>query len=424
MEWSIYNHLYYSKKAGAYLLYSSLSNMLVELDEDGYNDILEIRKNPDEADIKKSQYDFLLDGRFVVRSNENEMNKLMLTMLTQRFNPRTLSLTIAPTRFCNFGCPYCYEKDKRNKKMNKKVQEGILDFVKKYKMVNFLNVVWYGGEPTMATDAVKFLSVELQKLVEHYSAFMVTNGYYLDRIIDTIDELKISGLQITLDGTKETHDQTRSLTNGKGSFDKILTNIDTLLSKHKVNVSIRMNISTTNSGQYAPLFRLLRERYGKKVHLYPAFVYDYGGGCQADTCYDDSYKKAVFLKNLYEEEGLYTRDLYPFRMSKGCMSQQQNSFLIGPEGELYKCWHHLGIKEKEVGSIFADKIITNYGLLSDMMVKGDVLYDNQCKSCVLFPSCNGGCSDNKKNSGEYECIPAKEMLEDFLDIRHFVRERK
>lgn len=164
--------------------------MLIELDKDGYNQILEIKKNPDKISNKEKQYDFLYNGRFIVQSNENEINKLILTALTQRFNHKSLSLTIAPTLFCNFCCPYCYEKDKKNKKMPKKVQEGILHFVKKYDTIKFLNVVWYGGEPTMAIDVIKFLSVELQKIVENYNAFMITNGFCLDRIIDTIKDLK------------------------------------------------------------------------------------------------------------------------------------------------------------------------------------------------------------------------------------------
>jgi len=78
MEWSIYNHLYYSGKRKIYLLYSSLSNMLIELDENGYKKILEIKRNPNYIDIKGSQYDFLIDGRFIVQSNENEINKIIL----------------------------------------------------------------------------------------------------------------------------------------------------------------------------------------------------------------------------------------------------------------------------------------------------------------------------------------------------------
>jgi len=421
MEWSIYSHLYYSKKAESYLLYSSLSNMIVELDNDGYNEIVKIKEDPNCIDIKNERYKFLFDSRFIVQSNEIETNKLMLTALSSRFNTKSLSLTIAPTRACNFSCPYCYEEDRANKKMSKEVQDGILDFVKKYDSAKSLHVTWYGGEPTVAIDVIKYLSGELEKHFVNYSAFMVTNGFLLDKIIDDIELLKIKRLQITLDGTKETHDQTRHLINGNGTFDKILSNIDNLLSKcNNVKISIRMNISKNNSNQFVSLNRMLQKRYGNKVNLYPAFVHDYNGSCQAGTCYDNGYTKALFLKKIFDDDAIYTKDLFPTRAAKGCMSQNLNAFLIGPEGELYKCWHHLGVKEKEVGSIFEPQIITNYGLLSNAMIKGDPLLDNKCKSCVLFPSCFGGCVDNKNGNDDF-CIPAKSMLEDFIDTRYTVK---
>lgn len=40
------------------------------------------------------------------------------------------------------------------------------------------------------------------------------------------------------------------------------------------------------------------------------------------TCYDDGLEKARFLKKLFDEEGVYTKDIYPFRTNKGCMSQK------------------------------------------------------------------------------------------------------
>ena len=102
---------------------------------------------------------------------------------------------------------------------------------------------------------------------------MITNGYNIDKIVDFVDELKIGGMQITLDGTKKSHDSTRYLVNGKGSFDKILSNIDLLLSvSNKVNITVRMNVLQENSKEYEPLYRLLRLKYNKRVNLYPAFV--------------------------------------------------------------------------------------------------------------------------------------------------------
>lgn len=425
MEWSIYNHLYYSKKANCYLLYSSLSNMLISLDKEDYQTILKIKDNPDCIDPSDVQFKFLFDSCFIVDSNEKEINKLMLSTLMKRFNPASLSLTIAPTRFCNFNCSYCYEENRPNKKMSQEVQKGIVNFVKnKYCTIDTLGIVWYGGEPLLEINIIKSLSLELQKLAKNYSAFLVTNGFHLDRLIDSIEELKITGLQITLDGTKDTHNQTRCLKNGKGTFDKILSNIDALLAKqHNMNISIRMNMSKNNSDQYVPLLHTLQERFGRKVHLYPAFVRDYGGGCVSGSCYEDSINKAKLLKSLFDKHGVYTKDIYPRRTSKGCMCQQMNAFLVGTEGELYKCWHHLGIDEKIVGSIFDPNTITNFPLLSDLMIKGDVMLDNKCRSCVIFPSCYGGCMDDKGRNKDY-CIPAKSMLEDFIDIYYTVKTKK
>jgi uncharacterized protein len=310
MEWSIYNHLYYSKKIKSYLLYSSLSNILIELNKKDYDTILQIKTDPELIDLKDEQNNLLIDGRFLVESNINEINKLVLSTLTKRFNRSLLSLTIAPTRACNFNCPYCYEKDRANKRMSQRVQKEIINFVKKYNEVDSLSVVWYGGEPSLETNIIKNLSIELKKLVKNYNAYMITNGFCLDKLIDSIEKLYVNGLQITLDGTKETHNQTRHLKNGDGTFDKILSNIDALLARyHNLNIAIRMNINKANSDQYVPLHYFLRERFGRKVHLYPAFVRDYGGGCISGSCYEDSKKKAAFLKKSTKSQG-YIQKIY------------------------------------------------------------------------------------------------------------------
>lgn len=420
MDWSTYNYLYYSKVANAYLLYNSLSNMIVKLDAYAYDAILKIKANPNDIDEIKSEFKFLFDGRFIVQSNETEVNKQKLTSLRKRFDTNALSLTIAPTRMCNFNCPYCYENERINKKMSKTAQNDIIEFVKSHKSIESLNVIWYGGEPTLEYDTINFLSAECQKIVKNYSAFIVTNGYLLDKLIDNVEKLKISGMQITLDGTRETHNKTRCLKNGNDTFDKIINNIDSIVMRQlNIKISIRMNISKTNSDEYLNLHNFLRERYSGKVNLYPAFVCDYGTDCHNNLCYNDNVEKSTFIKNLFLEKGVYTNDLYPFRINKGCMMHQMNAYVIGPDGELYKCWHHLGVSDKIVGNITSTPIITNGGLLADLMLYNDSWNDDKCNSCVLFPSCFGGCTDNKMKNMDY-CIPAKSMIEDILDIRYTI----
>lgn len=420
MEWCIYNYIFYSNTANGFLLYSSLSNKIIKLNKDGYDTLMSIKRNPNKINVKDKNFRFLFEGRFIVNSNESEINKIKLSTLSKRFNPDFLSLTIAPTRACNFNCPYCYEKNRINKSMPNQIQDGIIEFVRKKEHLKSLQITWYGGEPTLQIDTIKYLSSELQKIVPNYNAFMVTNAYLLDAIADYIDDLNIHAVQVTLDGTEETHNATRCLKNGEPTFDKILSNIDLIVKKSdKIQVSIRMNISTDNSNEYVKLYKLLNDRYPKQVHLYPAFVQDYGG-CQADFCFDNGEKKATFLKRIFKENGVYTKDMYPFRINKGCMIQTLNAYVIGPDGELYKCWHHLGNQEKIIGNILTPGLINNFELLSNLMMGNDSIFDKKCLKCVLFPSCDGGCSDIKSTKADY-CIPAKSMIEDMIDARYVIR---
>jgi uncharacterized protein len=391
--------------------------MLIELDDVSYKEILHLKENPNSIDKEKENHIVLLNGRFIVESDESEINKIILTNLTQRYDNQNLSLTIAPTRACNFNCVYCYESDRPNEKMSKGVQDGIIEFVKKYKNLNSLNVTWYGGEPTLEIPTIKYLTEELKSIVDNYSAFLVTNGFLLERVIDFLEDLNINSMQITLDGTKESHNKTRSLLNGGGTFDKILLNIEKTLKKN-VKISIRMNVSKENGDKYVELFKLLGENFkSSNISLYPGFVHYHNGACKADSCYDDSYSKAIFLKGLFEKHGIYSPEIYPFRSSKGCMMQRFNSFLIGPNGDLYKCWHFLGNEEEKIGNILNENIFSNYDLLANTMLKHDILLDKQCHECILFPSCNGGCS-NFRSLGENVCIPAKSSLEDFIEIHY------
>lgn len=169
---------------------------------------------------------------------------------------------------------------------------------------------------------------------------------------------------------------------------------------------------------------MCKERFKGRVSLYPGFVKLSSGsvaGCKVEDCYTD-FRKALFLKNIFEKHNIYSSEIYPFIQSKGCMANQLNGLLIGPEGELYKCWHHLGNKEKIVGSVFEKSVFTNVDYFADCMLKQG-LFDEQCKQCVLFPSCGSGCFDMREKNENY-CIPAKTMLEDFLEIHYEMKKRE
>ena len=72
------------------------------------------------------------------------------------------------------------------------------------------------------------------------------------------------------------------------------------------------------------------------------------------------------------------------------MMQQHNSFLIGPEGEIYKCWNDVGHEDRIVGNIFQSELI-NPVRMYRYLCESSIFADAKCKDCNVFPICDGGC---------------------------------
>ena len=57
-----------------------------------------------------------------------------------------------------------------------------------------------------------------------------------------------------------------------------------------------------------------------------------------------------FYKNI-ADKGLPV-DFFPrIELHKGCMVNENSSFVIGPQGELYKCWNDFNSPDKTIGNI-------------------------------------------------------------------------
>ena len=101
-------------------------------------------------------------------------------------------------------------------------------------------------------------------------------------------------------------------------------------------------------------------------------------------------------------------------MRNSCSARNINSLVIGPEGELYKCWEEVGRKEYVVGNL-AD---TSYN--RELMLKYttgiDQLDDNKCVDCGLLPICDGGCPRVRMlNKYEGRHLETCHLLKDGMD---------
>lgn len=427
MKLSNYNFLV-EIEDGKTLAYNALRNGLCMVNEE----IKKVLQNFDENFYSKLDEDLkneLLRGGFVVPDQLDEIHLIKVRRNLQNYSTQGIALTICPTLDCNLRCKYCYESLPLSY-MSKKVQDDLLEWVKKRmdQKTRAFFVCWYGGEPLLAFDVIENLSREFISLCDEnkikYSADIITNGTLLDsEKVEKLKQLKVNFIQVTLDGFKEAHDKRRPFKDGKGSYDMIIKNLSKI--GGLIRVSLRVNIDTTNVEESLDFVsELINEEWFKNgnfdIHFGYIKKYTESCGCEVSETLkpNDFWKLNLKLNEILETKGI-GYPIYP-DISTGCTATNINSYVVGPEGEFYKCWNNVDDKAKTSGSIYnaePEPIFYEY-LLSGFEEFAE------CLKCKCLPICGGGCVDARVRikKGEYgvkDCSMWKFFMEENLK-RYFM----
>lgn len=420
MEWSKYNFLF--EDSNNFFLYNSLSNSFAELSKETFGFIRTNRNNIEILGKDKELFDNLCLMKAIVKSDKDEYDKIKFYALAERFNNRRLDLTINPTLACNFACPYCFEEDHRNIYMSENTENEIIEFIKQYKSITNINVTWFGGEPLLAFSRIESLTKKIIELGINYKAGIISNGYLLNKeIASNFESLHINSIQITLDGLADIHDSRRRLKSGGRTFDKILSNIGILNEiSPQTKVLIRVNIDKTNMDDFVDLYKLIQSKQYHNTYISPAFVDDISQQ-NMNPCIFNQTDKAEFIKGLLIKYNLDFSLLYPSSSRHECAVRNPFSVVIGPEGELYKCWNDVGNKNRIYG--YLNGTITNESVLLDYLMRADPFEDKKCRRCKFIPVCSGGCPYNrlaimKNSSKETSCLIQKNYLKTFLSLHY------
>ena len=338
---------------------------------------------------------------------------------------REVGLTIATTTGCNFKCPYCYESGVKHVNMSQEVENAIVRYIKSIHIP--IDISWYGGEPLTNWDTIKRLTAKIAevKSFNDVSYTLITNGYALtpDKC-DFFSNTNLKHIQITLDGVEDTHNKSRVSKSGKPSYKTIMENIDyALKTLTHTYIAIRVNISTLNKDDYPKLRKEIYDRWGSyrnKIGIHFAFVVDYS--CDNSTCF--STKQQIdYVVELYKKYNIIARNILPVNNSGVCCANKSKSFVIAPDGSLYKCWVDLGKVEKKVGSIFEPEKITNLALVSEYFAD-DKFSDPKCANCSLLPICGGLCPAVKEVSPKKERCPYdSRYIDNILEILYDIMQQ-
>lgn len=421
MKISKYNFFYsFEKDDRQVIAYNARTNALALLDKKKYDKFDQFRKNNIEIEDKQL-IDDLKKGSFIIDDNIDELSLIKHTIFRNRYATRQLGLILAPTMNCNFDCVYCYEKEnRRSLPMSEEVQEKILEIISSnLPYVQLVDLTWYGGEPLLAIDIIENMSKKIISLCENkkvtYSAGIITNGYRLSKeVAERLKAVNVNHMQITLDGPKDIHNERRPLVGGNETFDKILRNISEVVGIIQ-NISIRINTDKENADRvYELLDEMDKYNLQGKIHVYLGYVEPTNECYCTNKCLNVSGFAQVDynFQNVLIDRG-YCKDMtakYPSLKANFCCADAENSYVIDPKGNMYKCWSDIGIEEYSVGNVLNSEVSGNVERLMNYMTY-DVTSDEECNDCVYLPLCVGGCPRRRVDKETERCTNYKYSLE-------------
>lgn len=158
------------------------------------------------------------------------------------------SITLFMTEQCNMACTYCFEKNaKKNKNLtDNNIIKKVIDIAMEDESGKNVDILLFGGEPSINISGIEY-AIDYYEAIKSNKknriSFQINTNMYTmnDRIIEVYDKIaRVSsfGMTVSVDGFKDNHDMNRIDHDGKGTYDRVMSNLKTLKSKRKQKYKI------------------------------------------------------------------------------------------------------------------------------------------------------------------------------------------
>ncbi|WES97623.1 radical SAM protein [Chryseobacterium arthrosphaerae] len=402
-------------------------------------DLLEEIKNGLFENIPVRLMELLIQSEAIVPSEENELAELVFkAKISMQEDKSYLNFTVQTTANCQLGCFYCGQQHTKHNMKTDVIENTIKRFEYKISRKDYkeVDISWFGGEPLMSWNTMKYMSKKLKKITEdhhcRYSSHLVTNGLSLKEHIyeELATDMNCSFIDITLDGVAEYHDKRRMTKSNNNSFDIIFGNILAILNRpdYPINgckISIRCNIDDTNVDSVSPLIQLLvQHNLQDKVDFYLAPVYSWGNDAHLKTNKTDIADREIdWFIEMYKAG--FKMTVLPRPKELVCSAVNPDYELVDPWGKVYNCTetplvpvygpeHVIGNVNKSITETasFEDRPFTNW---YDKILDASNGY--YCTTCKILPLCGGRCPKSWTD-GAPACPSMKFNMEDRLVLSY------
>lgn len=380
--------------------------------EKGKNYILNLLKDVNR--IKdKDILDFLSFHKIIVPDDDPEDYGIK-TVNTGCVGKRAgVSLYLLLSQGCNLGCIYCYNGEETygtSKKlmMPEDVAYKGIDLVARTMTPGQeLSIVFLGGEPllnwSLAKKVIIYCEDKIKKeLPQLKILYHLTSNLSMlpPDLIKWGKKYRITFL-CDIDGDRKIHNIARPYKDGRGSYDKITTNIRQLI-KGGIRVGLRSTVTAHNMKSIKRISQLHKKIGGSSSAFVPV---------NAITSDEDILPKKLLpnpdtvaqglrdlvRSNLWEKENLFPFNEYLERIRRRernmwcCGAPLGNTPVLDVNGDIYACLYLVGIKKYRLGNIFSKEKYPRQSVVDMMMDVINIDNAPECRACKLRYLCGGGC---------------------------------
>ena len=349
----------------------------------------------------------LMEAGMMVDETVDEMDLVVHRYYSIKFDMNNLIFIAVPTYACNLACAYCFQGTaKRRQTMDDTTGRAFLLFVEKMIEIHHprhVTLILYGGEPLLEPRRCLGLLRSVWERAQAggmgYHGKIITNGTLFSSSL--IAELKpyLSGVQVSLDGPRKTHDRMRVHPDGRPTYETILNNL-ALLEQAGISTSLRINVDKHNTEAAA---EVLDDLVGRDLHRAQHICPYFGRvvtstrfcGSYAPYCLQDS-EWTVLVQKLWNELRVrgfsyIVNNVVSENHPASCKSLSPSTYAVGPEGEVYNCLAFIGDPLHQMGKLNSDGVLSLNSRFYRMM-RRNPFESEKCVNCVYLPRCGGGCT--------------------------------
>jgi uncharacterized protein len=432
MQLSKYNIISKVKDSDDWFVVNALSGQADVLDQETYASLISGAENPEFSEngylVDPAQEKKLFREKYLKFLDDREKDEVQIFFVTNYS--------------CNFDCSYCYQAGYENQPqvLTREVIDAFFDYVGKEFAGRRKYITLFGGEPFLNAlkhrDNIEYIIQKAASLSLEVAA--VTNGYNLQEFIEILKAGKIREIQVTLDGTRDMHNQRRFLKGGDATFDRIVAGVDELLANN-IPVNMRMVVDRQNIQNLPDLAQFAID---KGWTASPIFKTQLGRNYELHEC-QANQKKLYSRLNLYEDLYVLLKthphvaefhklafSISKFLFEQGEMPEPLFDACTGTKtewafdftGSVYACTATVGKQGESLGTFYPE--VKKYTEAVEEWQERDILSIPKCRDCNMSLICGGGCASMAKNYNgslqSHDCRPVTELLE--LGIGHYFNE--